>query len=164
MQSCSVFGVDFKADNRRFWIFKQLKRNKRRRAYIWLILSAIFDPRLIINDDLSHCIFLKLNNLLYLHIFNLFFLLDKYPAYVLLRYLWHLAIDTNWVYVAMRAFCGNYVFTEKVEFAVKQLVLLDWEDFLREEFAFGVEKQGVNWSIPVNLVDPFLSKKCIIRN
>ena len=46
--------------------------------------------------------------------------------------------------MTMSAFCGYYVFTEKVEFAVEQLVLLDGEDFLREEFAFGVEEQSVN--------------------
>ncbi len=46
--------------------------------------------------------------------------------------------------MTMSAFRGNYVFTEKVEFAVEKLILLDGEDFLREEFAFGVEEQGVN--------------------
>jgi hypothetical protein len=58
--------------------------------------------------------------------------------------------------MTMCAFCGYYVFTEKVEFAVEKLILLNGEDFLREEFAFGVEEQGVNRSVPVDLVDPFL--------
>lgn len=46
--------------------------------------------------------------------------------------------------MTMSAFCGYYVFTEKVEFAVEQLILLDGEDFLWEEFSFGVEEQGID--------------------
>jgi hypothetical protein len=41
-------------------------------------------------------------------------------------------------------FRRNYILTEKVEFAVKQLVLLDGEDFLWEEFPLSVKEQSVN--------------------
>ena len=46
--------------------------------------------------------------------------------------------------MTVRAFCGNYVLTEKVEFAVEQLVLLYGEDFLREEFPLSIKEQSVN--------------------
>jgi hypothetical protein len=46
--------------------------------------------------------------------------------------------------VTVSAFCGNYILTEKVEFAVEQLVLLDGEDFLWKEFPLSVKEQGVN--------------------
>jgi hypothetical protein len=46
--------------------------------------------------------------------------------------------------VTVCAFCGYYILTEKVEFAVKQLVLLDGEDFLWEEFPLSVKEQGID--------------------
>jgi hypothetical protein len=58
--------------------------------------------------------------------------------------------------VTVCTFCRNYILTEKVEFAVKQLVLLDGEYFLWEEFPLSVKEQSVDRSVPVNLVDPFL--------
>jgi hypothetical protein len=46
--------------------------------------------------------------------------------------------------VTVCAFCGNYILTEKVEFAVKQLVLLDGEYFLWKEFPLSVKEQSVD--------------------
>jgi hypothetical protein len=46
--------------------------------------------------------------------------------------------------VTVCAFCGNYVLTEKVEFAVEQLILLNRKDFLWEKFPFSVKEQSVN--------------------
>ena len=56
----------------------------------------------------------------------------------------------------LRAFSGSYVFGEKIEFPVQQLILLKREYFLWEEFAFSIEEQCIDRCIPVHLVDPFL--------
>ncbi len=114
-------------------------------------------------QQLVLCTLFEPNDLLYLDILNLLLLFHQYPAYVLLWYLGYLTIDPNRIYVTLSALCCGYVFAEKVEFAIKQLILLDRENLLGEEFALRVEEQGVDGGVPMNLIDPFLKAKMVVR-